>query len=415
MSVVFAGQVRAAGGSGDSLQEAGTDTLREDFLELQNTVKAIDARVSGLEQKDEMQRLMDEAGRLSSREESHQVDISRKYFSGARQQQGINPNISFGMDFFGEFRSPDSGEGDRPEGLDYGDNGIFLREAELSLVAPLDPFARGKAFLAASPHGVEVDEAYIEWLNLPLNATLKTGIFRSEFGLLNRYHDHALPQFDRPRALVNLFGLEGLGGPGVAANFMLPAFMAHATSLDLSLVYNGVPMSFKPDSAPGFIYTGQFLNYYDLSAASYLEIRLSGAFGRNANPEGSFSTAVGSAGITYKWTPPGREKYRTVDWKTEFFLSSQGYEGGNHRSLGFYSSLQCKLGARFWVSGRAGYSELPYDPSLYDWDFTLALDFWQSEFVLTRLQYQFNERGLKYHSLVLQVVWAMGPHKHEAY
>ena len=230
MSVVFAGQVRAAGGSGDSLQEAGTDTLREDFLELQNTVKAIDARVSGLEQKDEMQRLMDEAGRLSSREESHQVDISRKYFSGARQQQGINPNISFGMDFFGEFRSPDSGEGDRPEGLDYGDNGIFLRETELSLVAPLDPFARGKAFLAASPHGVEVDEAYIEWLNLPLNATLKTGIFRSEFGLLNRYHDHALPQFDRPRALVNLFGLEGLGGPGVAANFMLPAFMAHATS-----------------------------------------------------------------------------------------------------------------------------------------------------------------------------------------
>ena len=262
---------------------------------------------------------------------------------------------------------------------------------------------------------MEVDEAYIEWLNLPLNATLKTGIFKSEFGLLNRYHDHALPQFDRPRALVNLFGLEGLGGPGVAANFMLPAFMAHATSLDLSLVYNGVPMSFKPDSAPGFIYTGQFLNYYDLSAASYLEIRLSGAFGRNANPEGSFSTAVGSAGITYKWAPPGREKYRTVDWKTEFFLSSQGYEGGNHRSLGFYSSLQCKLGARFWVSGRAGYSELPYDPSLYDWDFTLALDFWQSEFVLTRIQYQYNDRGLNFHSLVLQVVWAMGPHKHEAY
>ena len=145
------------------------------------------------------------------------------------------------------------------------------------MIAPLDPFARGKGFLSATPEGFSVDEVYIEWLNLPLNATLKTGLFKPEFGFLNRYHAHALPQFDRPRALVNLFETEGLGGPGLASNFMLPAVISHAASLDISMIYGSSSQSFRPDSAKDFIFSGQILNYYDLSASSYLEIRLSGA------------------------------------------------------------------------------------------------------------------------------------------
>jgi hypothetical protein len=135
---------------------------------------------------------------------------------------------------------------------------------------------------------------------------------------------------------------------------------------------------------------------------------------------------VGSAGIALKWAPVGREKYRTIDWKTEFLLSFQEYSGGTYRSLGFYSSLQCKIGSRFWLSGRIGYSEVPYEPSQHEWDYTLALDFWQSEFVCTRIQYQYNDREITMrqdvtgsfpsdHSIVIQVIWAMGPHKHEAY
>jgi hypothetical protein len=78
------------------------------------------------------------------------------------------------------------------------------------------------------------------------------------------------------------------------------------------------------------------------------------------------------------------------------------------------------------VGGRIGYSEIPYDPSQTEWDYTLSFDFWQSEFVLTRFQYQYNSRNItdrmeipgpypSDHSLIIQVCWAMGPHKHEAY
>ena len=95
----------------------------------------------------------------------------------------------------------------------------FLREVEVALEAPLDPFTRGKTFISISKDEISIEEAYMEWLNLPLKMNLKIGIFYAEFGPLNRYHDHALPQFDRPRALVNLFSNKGLGGAWVCCKF----------------------------------------------------------------------------------------------------------------------------------------------------------------------------------------------------
>ena len=410
----------------DTIQLSHQDTLYQKVLELEKSLNEINKTISEQNQKDEFETLMKEADRLSSQQEEVKVDVSKKYFSGVRQQQGLNPNISFGMDFFGGVSTSDASSISEPSDLGYGNNGFFLREAQLSLVAPLDPFTRGKAFIAASSEGFVVDEVYMEWLNLPLNMNLKAGVFKSEFGFLNRFHDHALPQFDRPRVLVNMFGTGGLGGAGLASNFLLPPVIAHASSLDISVVYGSNPQSFSSESEAGFVFTSQFLNYYDLSASSYLEIRLSGAAGKNDLPVGEFNSYVGSAGIAYKWAPVGREKYRSLEWKTEFLYGLREYAGGSYKSKGFYSNIHNKLGARFWLGGRIGYSELPYDPSQSEWDYTISIDFWQSEFVLTRFQYQYNNRDIvnrieipgpypSDHSFIIQVAWAMGPHKHEAY
>ena len=402
------------------------DSTNIRILELERQVSELNRVLLETQHEDEIEKLLEQAERMSGQEEEQTIDVSRKYFSGARRQQALNPNISFGVDFFGAKSSSNAASISEPGEIGYGNNGIYLREAQLALEAPLDPFSRGKGFICATPEGVTVDEAYLEWLNLPLNATLKAGYFKPEFGFLNRYHTHALPQFDRPHALTNLFGNEGLGGSGIETNFMLPALISHATSLDVSAIYGSSPQSFRSDSRHGMIFTGQLLNYYDLSVSSYLEVRLSGVAARNDHPGGINNTYVGSAGIAYKWSPVGREKYRTLEWKNEFLYSRQDHTGGSYRSIGFYSSLQNKLSARLWLSGRAGYSEIPYDPDQFEWDYSLAIDFWQSEFVFTRFQYQYNDRSImarrdiqgpfpSEHSFVIQVVWAMGPHKHEAY
>ena len=410
----------------DTAQNSYQDSLYKRVLELEKTVAEISKIVVEEKQEDELQTLLKEADRLLMQQEEHKIDVSKKYFSGVRQQQGLNPNISFGMDFFGGISTSNTSSINEPSDISYGNNGFYLREAELSLVAPLDPFTRGKGFLSATPEGFFVDEVYMEWLNLPLSMNLKVGMFQSEFGFLNRYHNHALPQFDRPRVLVNMFGTEGLGGTGISANFLLPPVIAKVTSLDVSVIYGSNSQSFRSDSAKDFMFTGQFLNYYDLSASSYIEVRLSGAAGKTDYPGADFNSYVGGAGIRYKWAPVGREKYRTLEWKTEFLYGYREYTGGNHQSIGFYSSIQGKLNARFLLGGRIGYTEIPYDPSQSEWDYTISLDFWQSDFVFTRFQYQYNDRNIydrkdmagpfpSEHSFTIHVSWAMGPHKHEAY
>jgi hypothetical protein len=400
----------------------------------ENIYKRIDSLVSEMNRKEELaeaendlQQLLEEANQLSVMEKEKEADLSKKFLSGIRQQQGLNPNISLGGDFFGAASSSKHDFISDPGEISYGNNGFFLREVELALEAPLDPFTRGKSFISITKNAVSIEEAYMEWLNLPLKMNLKIGIFYSEFGPLNRYHDHALPQFDRPRALVNLFSNKGLGGTGLSSSFMLPRIIfADASTLDLTVVRGidaGDNFSFNKHA---FLYIGQFKNFYEISQDSYFEMRLSGVTGQNPSEGNNFSY-IGSLGLTYKWVPIGREKYKTFDWKTELLYSSRIENDRTIKSKGFYSSIQNKLNARFWIGGRIGYSELPWDNDRYEWDYSINLDFWQSEFVFARLQYQYNRRTIEGmdpyppgqlpsdHTVILQVCWAMGPHKHEAY
>src|SRR4030042_4244267 len=372
---------------------------------------------------DDLGKLLEEANQLAVREKEEETHLSKKFQSGVRQQQGLNPNISLGGDFFGAISSSNHDFISDPGYISYGNNDFFMREVELALESPLDPFTRGKTFISVTKGAISIEEAYMEWLNLPLNMNLKIGIFYSEFGPLNRYHDHALPQFDRPRALVNLFSNKGLGGGGLSSSFMLPEILfAGASTFDLTVMHGtdtGDDFSF---ANTGLLYIGQFKNYYDINQNSYFEIRLSGVTGLNPS-SGDNGFYVGSLGLIYKRVPIGREKYRTLDWKTEILYSYRNEISGDIKAMGFYSSVQNKLNAKFWIGGRVGYSELPYDNSQNEWDYSINLDFWQSEFVFTRIQYQYNRRFRDTalvpasplpndHSIILQVNWAMGPHKH---
>ena len=308
----------------------------------------------------------------------------------------------------------------------YGNNNMYMRGLDMSFIAPLDPFSRGKVFMSFNKNEVKIEEAYMELLNLPLNINLKAGIFYLEYGLLNRYHDHALPQFDRPRVAVNYFSLGALGGTGIAGNILLPEFLfADASSIDISVIHGGNDFCFTTQRKTNILYSGHYKNYYDLSENSYFEYTVSLVTGKN-DSTGNNNSYVGSLGIHYKWVPQGRSKYRTFDWKTEFYYSQFESPGGNISSKGFYTSVQNKLNARIWIGGRIGYSELPYDNTQNEWDYAVCFDYWQSEFVFFRFQYQYNLRNIdnmmsllgKYpsdHSFIIQLSWAMGPHKHEAY
>lgn len=401
--------------------------------EADSIIKTLDNRIEKLEvelqerkDEDKIQDLLNEANQLASQEKEEKAGISKKFFSGVRQQQGLNPNISVLGDFFGAVSTSDNNLVTEESEFSYGNNGMYMRGLEMTFESALDPYARGKVIMHLHQDELEVEEAYMEILNLPFNLKLKTGIFYAEYGLLNRYHTHALPQFDRPRVAVNYFGKDGIGGIGISGNFLLPGLLfANASSLDISVTEGGNDFIFTTQRKINLLYTAHFKNYYDLSENSFIEYTISGVAGRN-DTSAYTNSFVGNLGIRYKWIPQERSKYRTLEWNNEFYYGISEKPGINIQSKGFYTSIQNKLNARFWVSGRIGYSQLPYDNKQYEWDYTVCLDYWQSEFVFFRIQYQYNQRNIDNmlnrlgvypsdHSFLIQVSWAMGPHKHEAY
>jgi hypothetical protein len=82
-----------------------------------------------------------------------------------------------------------------------------------------------------------------------------------------------------------------------------------------------------------------------------------------------------------------------------------------------YSDLSWRLSKRWVVGGRYDYVEAPVGPDDATWRATAVATWWQSEFVYLRLQAFRNHLDStgSLDNLTLQVVWAMGPHKHEIY
>lgn len=403
-------------------QDSVLNSYNEKLEQLQKTVQELESTIKQKEQQDELEKLLEEANKLTSVEKKEEHNIGKKFHTGVRQQSAMNPNISMSGDFFGGFSSKQNDYIKSPSDFRYGTNGFYLREAEISLVAPLDPFTRGKTFISVTEEEIAIEEAYLQWLNLPANMNLKMGLFNAEFGILNRYHDHALPQFDRPRVLTNLFTAGNMGGFGLGGNFLLkPLFFSQASILDVTVMSGGTGQSFTNEGDLNLVYVANFTNFYDITQSTFFEWRLGGMAGYNDAAETQHSY-VGNLAFNLKWIPVDKAKYRTIDWKTELLYSRRETPDGNVNSKGFYTSLQNKLNARWWISARLDYSQLPYNTSQDEWAYTAAADLWQSDFVFIRFQYQYSDRNFgdstlypDDHSFICQVNWAMGPHKHEAY
>lgn len=402
-----------------------SDTTGIDFLI--RRLELLEERVLKQEQEDELKRLMDEANKLSEKKAAPELDITKKFQSGERLQQKLNPNFSVLGDNYAAITTGNNSFNREPSNYTHGYSGIYLRSLELSMEASLDPFTRGKAFLDINDRGINIEEAYMELINLPLNMSLKAGVFFPEFGLLNRYHTHALPQFNRPQVCVNYFDPDGFNGTGMAAAFLLPPLLfSDASSLNFAVISGNSDNNSFPDiSSRNFLYVGHLKNYYNISDASYFEYTLSSVTGKNGTYNGNYSW-ISSLGLHYKWQPPSKAKYKSSEWMAELYYGKRESIAGLEKSKGFYVLSHNKVSTRWWFGARAGYSEMPFDASQYIWDYSVNLDFWQSEFVFFRLQYQYNNRDINFilnnpvyypsdHAIILQVSWAMGPHKHEAY
>jgi len=117
--------------------------------------------------------------------------MSARRFSGReRNQAQLNPEIGA----TGDVRAYATTRGVQQENFD-------AREFEVGFQSALDPYSHTKIFLSFESGGISVEEGYAYWIGLPGHLRVDLGKYRQQFGELNRWHLHAVPELEYPLAI----------------------------------------------------------------------------------------------------------------------------------------------------------------------------------------------------------------------
>jgi len=324
-------------------------------------------------------------------------------FGSERNLSSLNPEISITGDVAGFTTN-------------QGPEDFNAREFELAFQSALDPYSMTKWILSFNPEeGVDIEEGYVGYTGLPGGLHLLAGKFRQEFGALNRWHLHALPQLDYPLVVQRYFGEEGLAQTGLSATWLLPRPWATANEVTLELT-DGENDAFGGESFERLVGLAHLKNFWDVSPATYLEWGLSGVAGGNGT--GGDSRVYGTD-FTFHWQPPQRAKTREVTWRTELLRSERDDETGiRQKAWGGYSYVESLVAQNLYAGVRYDRVEDPFLPDNTIEGWFPNLTWWQSEFVRLRGEYGYVKDDLMdgpERRFSFQIVWSAGPHKHETY
>ncbi len=427
---------------------------------------------------EELEKLRQEALTQSALAEAIATDENQSeslvsFISGQRSLQAINPEISIVGDGFAKFHLQRD-DWDYRSPVDR--NGAFLRVLGFHFQANLDPYSWTKICVGVTPTGVALGEAYMTWNSILPRLSLTIGKFRQQFGIVNRWHVPGLDQFDFPLAMTTILGGSGLTQTGFSFEWLMPELWAHANVLTLQVTNGENPHLFAGNyfTIPSVL--AHLKNYYDLNESTYLELGLTGMVGfnnhkgkstdetlqpttthqhlvaedsehhdegndHNTNLAGSKTaehheiidqdrrkTLLGGIDLTLNWEPLKQAKYHSLTFRNELYYAYKEQEptAVNHhgdpvKAYGFYSYLHYRINENWEMGVRYDFTQ-PFalnNSEKYLWQVMPYLNWWQSHWVRLRLHYMHKDGhkiGQRPDDLVLlQITWAVGPHKHERY
>jgi hypothetical protein len=333
------------------------------------------------------------------------VETTKRFVSGTRMQPQLNPEISV---IGNMFALAGTGETTRAS----------VGEWELDLQSYLDPYSRFHVVLSKpEEEGLDVEEGYVTWMNLPGNTTLTAGKTRQQFGVLNRWHPHALDQVDLPLVIQESFGEEGFKGTGLSVGWLMPHLWADANELTVSVTNGSNDVAFAGDDWRKPAFLARLKNYWDLNPDSYVEIGLNALLGK-ADPNGHLDHDFYAVDATYNWYPSSRSLYHEVTVRGMWLLSRLAVpSSGTLDASGGYVYGQYKLSPRWTTGLRYDYVEDQREADRHYWGFSPYLTLFQSEFVRLRgqLNYRRDNRFGTDRQFYLQLTVAAGPHKHDTY
>jgi hypothetical protein len=323
-----------------------------------------------------------------------------RFIGRERNQAQLNPEISA----TGDVRAGGYTEGVQRENFDP-------REFEVGFQSALDPYSHTKIFVALENGSVSVEEGYAYWTGLPGRIRFDIGKFRQQFGEVNRWHLHALPETEYPLALRTLLGEDGLAGTGISLYRAFGGLGTHEVTAQVTRSESDGEL-FGGGGRPTYLV--RLLNFWQLTRSTYMQVGGTGLYG--TEPDSSLRTKVGGIDFRLTWRPPAEALYREWTLRGELYALRREYAGVGTTRLGWYAGTTYKLGQRWIAGAHYDYAEDPLF-GVVTRQVVPSLTLWQSEWVELRAQYTWAKTaGLDAtNQFALQAVWAIGPHKHETY
>jgi hypothetical protein len=167
-------------------------------------------------------------------------------------------------------------------------------------------------------------------------------------------------------------------------------------------------------------YLGHLNAFWDLSSSWDLDLGASAVVGRYQDPDLEYDQRLFNLEGALTWRPPGRSGYREAVLRAGVMVRDPGDVPPEASPLGtatgVWSMTEVRLGPRWLVGARYDWVENPEDTGETAWLVSPTLTWWQSEYVRLRMEYDLLGQGTGNEGqLLVQVTFAMGPHKHEKY
>lgn len=331
--------------------------------------------------------------------------------------KALNPDISVIGNFIGH-----AGDENRFEslgiegGIAHGGEarGAFdLDEVEIAFETFIDPYAKGRFFIAVGPEGAEVEEGYAQFVTLPGGLTAKAGKTKATFGKANTWHAHQRPWIDQPMMLTRFFGDEGIADVGVSVSKSIGNPFGAFIEATAEVYGGNVEGAFERQSHNDLLYNAHLKLFKDIGENSNVEVGTSWARGTDADGHNRLS----GVDVSYRWKPLERSIYKSFIARFEGVANKRT---GTDTLYGFYASADYQL-ARRWHAGvrfdGADRNVMLTDGAAptglqKDRGISASLSFWPSEFSQIRGQVRRTrfENGPTFNEVLLQLQFSIGAH-----
>lgn len=389
--------------------------------------------------------VLSHSGFIFASEESDEVFIIRSDVQAIKDEVGViktlveqkndnafNPSITVVGDgaaqyVFGHHHADhgksEEGHGKHTHGFE---SGVFVRELEFVLNAPIDPYVDGTVTLGLHSHRYghfhfHVEEAFLrfkKWPGFgysPLGLNLKLGQFKASFGRMNRVHRHHITQYDYPMAMTRFLGEEGLSAPGLSLENSFAVSEKSALNITIEGMMGGA-LPLQDKSARKTVMG--LLNLWwhqEVHTDHFVDVGSSGILSQI----GAGKKVLGLLGgdVHYSYLPKGFGQNPFFIVGDELY-SASSYKKEDRWAFGNVAWAQIKLfGSSFFT---LKHDVAPKSESVsFEHSVGTYLSYYTSEFLRFRLGYEHVMPKMNSfageHRLIASVMFVMGSHPVEPY